>query len=80
MHREFDGATYQTENVRGIWTPERNPDTGAPALSGATFAWDLISDRGQAIATGLYLWTVEDRSGGGMQRGKLLVVKSDREP
>jgi hypothetical protein len=80
MHRDFDGATYRTENVRGVWTPDRNPDTGAPALSGATFAWDLISDRGQAIATGLYIWTVEDRSGGGMQRGKLLVVKSDREP
>jgi len=80
MQHEFDGSVYQTENVRGIWTPERNPDTGAPALSGTTFAWDLISDRGQAIATGLYMWTVEDRSNGHVQRGKLLVVKSDREP
>ena len=79
MHRDFDSGSYQTENIRGIWTPERNPDTGAPALSGASFAWDLISDRGQAIATGLYLWTVEDRANGSVQRGKLLVVKSDRE-
>ncbi len=79
MLRAFDGSVYHTENVRGVWTPERNPDTGAPALSGATFAWDLISDRGQAIASGLYLWTVEDHAGGPTQRGKLLVVKSDRE-
>ena len=64
LHRDFDGAAYQTENIRGIWTPERNPDTGAPSLSGASFAWDLISDRGQAIASGLYLWTVEDRASG----------------
>jgi hypothetical protein len=79
MSREFDGSVYHTENIRGLWTPERNPDTGAPALSGASFAWDLISDRGQAIASGLYIWTVEDRAGGAVQRGKLLVVKSDRE-
>jgi hypothetical protein len=77
--REFNGATYHTENVRGIWTPDRNPDTGPPALSGAAFAWDLITDRGQAAATGLYMWTVEDHTGGPVQRGKLLVVRSDRE-
>jgi len=48
-------------------------------MSGASFAWDLISDRGQAIASGLYVWSVEDRDSGRVQRGKLLVVKSDRE-
>lgn len=75
----FDGAVYRTENVRGVWTPDRNPDTGAPTLSGGAFAWDLITQRGQAAATGLYLWTVEDHTGGPTQRGKLLIVKSDRE-
>ena len=79
MARDFDGATYHTENVRGVWTPDRNPDTGPPSLSGAAFAWDLITDRGQAAATGLYMWTVEDHTGGPVQRGKLLVVRSDRE-
>src|ERR1041385_5299558 len=79
LSQEFDGGAYHTENVRGVWTPERNPDTGAPALSGASFAWDLITDRGQAAATGLYVWTVEDHTGGPVQRGKLLVIKADRE-
>ncbi len=79
MARTFDGDSYRTENVRGIWTPERNADTGPPTLSGGTFAWDLITYRGQAAATGLYLWTVEDRDGGPTQRGKLLIVKSDHE-
>jgi hypothetical protein len=76
---DYDGRVYHTENVRGLWTPDHNPDTGAPAVSRAAFAWDLISDRGQAIASGLYLWAVEDRSDGSVQRGKLLVIKSDRE-
>lgn len=79
MMRPFDASVYHTENVRGIWTPDRNADTGPPALSGASFAWDLISDRGQAIASGLYMWSVEDQTGGPVQRGKLLVIKSDRE-
>ena len=79
MARTFDGGSYHTENVRGVWSPDRNPDTGPPVLSGGTFAWDLITDRGQAAATGLYLWTVEDRDGGPTQRGKLLIVKSDHE-
>ena len=79
MSREFDGASYHTENIRGIWTPERNPDTGPPSLSGAAFAWDMVTDRGQATASGLYLWTVEDHTGGPVQRGKLLIVRSDRQ-
>ena len=79
LSKEFDGAVYHTENVRGLWTPDRNPDTGAPALSGSAFAWDLITQRGQAAASGLYIWTVEDHADGRVQRGKLLVVKSDRE-
>jgi hypothetical protein len=76
---EFDGSVYHTENVRGVWTQDRNPDTPAPALSGSAFAWDLITNRGQAVASGLYIWTVEDHSNRRVQRGKLLVVKSDRE-
>jgi hypothetical protein len=79
LSKEFDSSIYHTENVRGVWTPERNPDTGAPALSGGAFAWDLISDRDQAVASGLYIWTVEDHTGGPVQRGKLLVVKADHE-
>jgi hypothetical protein len=31
------------------------------------------------VASGLYIWTVEDHTGGPVQRGKLLVVKADRE-
>jgi hypothetical protein len=80
MHRDFDGASLPNGERPWRLDPRSQSRHRRSRASGATFAWDLISDRGQAIATGLYIWTVEDRSGGGMQRGKLLVVKSDREP
>ncbi len=39
----------------------------------------MITRQGQAVATGLYLWAVEDKRDGSRQTGKFLIVKSDRE-
>jgi len=73
---KFDGATYNGSNARGIFNPASDlPGT----FSGATFGWDLVTRRGQAAASGLYLWSVEDGGGGRKQVGKILIVKSDRE-
>jgi hypothetical protein len=83
---DFDGRVYQGANARGIYNPAADLDLGDPAkgkarvsLSGATFGWNMISREGQAIATGLYLYSVEDKKTGDRQLGKFLVVKSDRE-
>jgi len=73
---DFDGATYNGSNARGIYDPANDLP---PTLSRATFGWDLVTRRGQAAATGLYLWSVEDRASGKRQVGKVLIVKSDRE-
>jgi hypothetical protein len=73
---DFDGKTYNGSNARGIYQPGTDI---APTLSGATFGWDMITRGGQAAATGLYIWSVEDKNGGKRQTGKLLLVKSDRE-
>jgi len=75
----FDGANYHGENARGVYNPRRDLDVDPPTLSGASFAWDLITRQGQAAATGLYLYTVEDKSNGKRETGKFLIVKSDRE-
>jgi len=75
----FDGSSYRGEGARGLYEPRRDRDTPPPALSGGSYAWDLITDQGQAVATGLYLFSVEDLDGGGVARGKFLIVKSDRE-
>lgn len=73
---DFDGRTYDGSNARGIYQP--GTDIKA-TLSGATFGWDMITRRGQAAATGLYIWAVEDKQNGKRQTGKFLIVKSDRE-
>jgi hypothetical protein len=39
----------------------------------------MITSQGQALATGLYMFSVEDADTGKVTRGKFLVVKSDRE-
>jgi hypothetical protein len=75
----FDGDSYDATNARGVYDPHADLDTGPPALSGASFAWDLITQHGQAAASGLYLFSVHDLDGGRTQQGKFLVVKSDRE-
>ena len=44
-------------------------------FSGGEHAWDLITDYDQAIATGLYLFTVENKDNGDIKRGKFLIIK-----
>jgi len=44
-------------------------------MSGGEHAWDLITDNDQAVATGLYLFTVKDLVTGKIKTGKFLVVK-----
>jgi hypothetical protein len=76
---DFDGATYQGEGARGLYNPGAEVGIDPPVLSGTVYAWDMISDHGQAVASGLYLFSVEDKDSGDVQRGKFLIVKSDRE-
>ncbi|MCC6349289.1 MAG: hypothetical protein IT347_06820 [Candidatus Eisenbacteria bacterium] len=73
---DFDGATYSGTNARGIYNPTTDLKTH---LSGATWGWDMITRAGQAAATGLYVYSVEDRQSGKRTLGKFLIVKSDRE-
>jgi hypothetical protein len=75
----FDGATYDGSSARGVFDPAADAALGAPRLSGSLFAWDLITDQGQAAASGLYIYAVEDAANGAVQRGKFLILKSDRE-
>ena len=76
---EFDGANYHGEGARGIYDPRRELDVDPPTLSGATYGWNMVTREGQAAATGLYMFSVEDKSSGKRHIGKFLLVKSDRE-
>ncbi len=73
---DFDGRTYDGSNARGIFTPGSGVRS---VLSGTTYGWDMITRHGQAIASGLYIWAVQDKRTGARQSGKVLIVKSDRE-
>jgi hypothetical protein len=74
---DFDQATYRPIDIRGIFDPTdpRNPERDLPVLSGGMAAWDLVSRKDQGVASGLYLYAVEDRGGGDQQVGKFLIVK-----
>ena len=75
----FEGSSYRGAGARGLFDPQTDRDVEAPFLSGATYAWNMITSAGQAAATGLYLFSVEDLDSGKVSRGKFLIVKSDRE-
>jgi hypothetical protein len=44
-------------------------------FAGGEHAWDLVSRNDQAIATGLYLFTVKDNDSGKIYHGKFLIIK-----
>mgnify|MGYP003969275577 FL=1 len=48
---------------------------GKTVLSGGEHPWDLITKYDEAVATGMYVYTVEDLSNNKVQTGKLLVIK-----
>ncbi len=73
------GYTYNGSNAAGVYDPSRELDVKAPVLSGAMYGWNMVTREGQAAATGLYMWAVEDNDTGKRQVGKFLLVKSDRE-
>lgn len=48
---------------------------GKQIMTGGEDVWDLLTDNDQAIATGLYLFTVKDNNSGNIKRGKFLIIK-----
>ncbi len=46
-----------------------------PLMSGGEHAWDMITMYDQATASGLYLFTVEDKNSGKIKEGKFLIIK-----
>ncbi len=48
---------------------------GETIFAGGEHAWDLVTKDDQAIATGLYLFTVENLDSGDVQTGKFLVIR-----
>jgi len=67
-----NASTYSGQDVQAITggsSDERR------VFSGGEHGWDLLSKDDQEIATGLYIFTVEDLSNGDVKTGKFLVIK-----
>ena len=73
----FDQATYDATEIRGIFDPTdvRNPESDIPTLSGGMAAWDLVTRSDQGVASGLYVFSVEDSNTKKTQFGKFLILK-----
>jgi len=69
---DHDAATYQGADTRNL---SQRSGASQTIFSGGEHAWDLISMHDQAIATGMYIFTVEDLDTGKVQVGKFLVIK-----
>ena len=71
---EFDhqGDTYSGDDVRLMADRIGGMDT---VLPGGMHAWDLISMYDQAVATGMFLYSVEDLENSMMHTGKFLIIK-----
>ncbi|MEK9138253.1 MAG: hypothetical protein AAB393_14095, partial [Bacteroidota bacterium] len=68
-----DAATYDGSNIS--WFQRFGNSGTTPLFAGGEHAWDLITKFDQAIATGLYLFSVKDADTGDIKIGKFLVIK-----
>ena len=68
LHHESDAFAGE-----GEWFNRFSTDD--VRFSGGEHSWDLITDFDQAIATGMYLFVVEDLDTGNVKRGRFLIVK-----
>ena len=68
-----DAATYDGSDIS--WFQQFSGIGVAPEFSGGEHAWDLISRFDQAVATGLYLFSVKNSDTGDIATGKFLVIK-----
>ncbi len=68
-----DAATYNGSDIQ--WFQQFGGNDVPLQFSGGEHAWDLVTKYDQALATGLYLFSVKDTDTGTLQTGKFLVIK-----
>ncbi len=66
-------ATYNGLDIK--WYQRFGATDKQTIFSGGEHAWDLVTNNDQAIATGLYMFTVKDLDSGDIYRGKFVVIK-----
>jgi len=64
-------CTIKVFNLAGDLVKTLHHDDPAQGME----PWDILSDAPRAIASGLYVYVVEDLADGDVQRGKLVIIK-----
>lgn len=72
VKRMEHSSTQNGSNIRWF---EQYASDNKQQFAGGEHSWDLITDDDQAIASGLYLFTVKNRNNGNIKTGKFLVIK-----
>ena len=68
---EHSSANYNGKDIRRL-AEGLSTET---VYSGGEHAWDLITDHDQALATGMYIFAVENTETGFVRTGRFLVIK-----
>ena len=68
-----DAATYAGSGIK--WFDDFSTLGASAQFAGGEHAWDLITKYDQAIATGLYLFTVKNLENNDVKRGKFAIIK-----
>lgn len=68
---EHNSLTYSGSDTRRL----QSGISSKTSYSGGEHAWDLITDHDQALATGMYIFAVENNNTGFIKTGRLLVIK-----
>jgi hypothetical protein len=70
---QHDAANSNGTNIQ--WFQQYGGSDVPVQFAGGEHAWDLVTKFDQALATGLYLFSVKDSDTGNVQTGKFLIVK-----
>ena len=68
-----ESMAYDGKDIK--WFREFSPTDRSTIFSGGEHAWDLVTSNDQALATGLYLFTVKDLESGEIFKGKFVIIK-----
>ena len=68
---DHDASTYNGSDLEWFNTYS----DGTQKFAGGEHAWDMITKNEQAIASGLYMFTVKDYNSGEVKKGKFVIVK-----
>lgn len=68
---DHDAGTYNGSDIEWF----RTYSDGTQVFAGGEHAWDMVTDSDQAVAAGLYLFTVKDYNSGEVKKGKFVIAK-----